>query len=70
MWAEFLKFYAFRIPQIAYASIPAFPLLFVVQLFYVEHLSAHIGPIGLTDASVSVLCFVEDDLLASLYDCL
>ena len=41
--AEFLKFYAFRIPQIAYVSIAAFPLLFVIQLFYVEHLFAHIG---------------------------
>ena len=43
--AEFLKFYAFRIPQISYASIPAFLMLFVVQLFYVERLSAHLGPI-------------------------
>lgn len=41
--AEFLKFYAFRIPQIAYVSIAAFPFLFVVQLFYVEHLFAHVG---------------------------
>jgi ABC-type transport system involved in multi-copper enzyme maturation permease subunit len=34
--AEFSKFYAFRIPQIAYASIAAFLLLFVIELFYVE----------------------------------
>jgi ABC-type transport system involved in multi-copper enzyme maturation permease subunit len=40
---EFLKFFAFRIPQIAYVSIAAFPLLFVIQLFYVEHLSAQLG---------------------------
>ncbi len=44
VWAEFLKFYAFRIPQIAYASIAAFLLFFVIELFYVERLSAHLGP--------------------------
>ena len=48
--AEFLKFYAFRIPQIAYASIPAFLLLFVFQLFYVERLSAHLGPVTVLEA--------------------
>jgi ABC-type transport system involved in multi-copper enzyme maturation permease subunit len=48
--AEFLKFYAFRIPQISYASIPAFLMLFVVQLFYVERLSAHLGPITVLEA--------------------
>ena len=37
--AEFVKFYAFRIPQIAYASIAGSMLLFVIQLFYVERLS-------------------------------
>jgi ABC-type transport system involved in multi-copper enzyme maturation permease subunit len=37
--AEFSKFYAFRIPQIAYASIAAFLLLFVIELFYVEGVS-------------------------------
>ena len=42
--AEFNKFYAFRIPQIAYASIAAFLLFFVIELFYVERLSAHLGP--------------------------
>jgi ABC-type transport system involved in multi-copper enzyme maturation permease subunit len=42
--AEFCKIYAFRIPQIAYISIAAFLYLFVIQLFYAEHLTAHLGP--------------------------
>jgi ABC-type transport system involved in multi-copper enzyme maturation permease subunit len=42
--AEFLKFYAFRIPQIAYVSIVAFLVLFVFQLFLAERLLAHLGP--------------------------
>jgi len=47
--AEFLKIYAFRVPQIAYVSIAAFMLLFVIQLFYFEHLSAHLGPATVTE---------------------
>lgn len=47
--AEFFKFYAFRIPQIAYASIAGFLFLFVIQLFYVERLSAHLGPATVTE---------------------
>jgi ABC-type transport system involved in multi-copper enzyme maturation permease subunit len=47
--AEFAKFYAFRIPQIAYASIPAFLFLFVIQLFYVEHLSTRLGATTVSD---------------------
>jgi ABC-type transport system involved in multi-copper enzyme maturation permease subunit len=47
--AEFLKFYAFRIPQIAYVSIAVFPFLFVIQLFYVERLSAHLGSTTVTE---------------------
>jgi len=42
--AEFIKFYAFRIPQIGYVCIGAFLCLFVIQLFYVERISAHLGP--------------------------
>ena len=37
--AEFSKFYAFLTPQIAYASIAASLLLFVVELFYVKGVS-------------------------------
>ena len=45
VWAEFLKLYAFRLPQIAYVSIFVFLLFFVVQLFYVEHVLAQLGPV-------------------------
>lgn len=47
--AEFLKIYSFRIPQIAYGCITAFMLLFVIQLFYFERLSAHLGPATVTE---------------------
>lgn len=47
--AEFLKFYAFRIPQIAYSSIAAFLLFFVAELFYVERLSTHLRPASVTE---------------------
>ncbi|MFZ0859744.1 MAG: hypothetical protein WCA27_22195 [Candidatus Sulfotelmatobacter sp.] len=49
VFAEFVKVYAFRIPQIAYVSIAAFMLLFVIQLFYFERLSAHLGPATVTE---------------------
>lgn len=49
VFAEFLKVYAFRIPQIAYVCITAFMLLFVIQLFYFERLSSHLGPATVTE---------------------
>jgi ABC-type transport system involved in multi-copper enzyme maturation permease subunit len=47
--AEFSKFYALRIPQIAYAGIAGFLLLFVFQLFYAERIFAHLGPATVTE---------------------
>ncbi len=47
--AEFFKFYALRIPQIAYASIAAFLILFVFQIFVAERLLAHLGPATVTE---------------------
>lgn len=47
--AEVAKIYAFRISLIAYASIPVFLLLFVVQLFYFEHLSSHLGSVTVAE---------------------
>ena len=47
--AEIAKLYAFRISLIAYISIPIFLLLFVVQLFYFEHLSSHLGSVTVAE---------------------